>query len=116
MDILFLLLFELLFIKIFFFRKKMDKIIYNVPKEEFLTLRFLFQKEEEEYSEIFRNYSFLISVKTFFERINYLEEKIIINKQFNQNKKESEIIFKAIQKFKEEHYHNVMEKKNIRVY
>ena len=94
----------------------MDKIIYNLPKEEVLTLRFLFQKEEEEYSEIFRGFSFLISVKTFFERINYLEEKIIINKQFNENKKESEIILKVITDFKEKHYHNVMEKKKIFVF
>ena len=78
----------------------MDKIIYNVPKEEFLTLRFLFQKNEEEYSNISRKYSFLISVKTFFERINYLEEKIIINKQLNENKKESESILNAINNFK----------------
>ena len=89
----------------------MDKIIYNVPNEEFLTFRFLFPKEEEEYSKISRTFSFLISVKTFFERINYLEEKIIINKQFNENKKESELILKAINNFKEEHYHNVMVKK-----
>ena len=89
----------------------MDRVIYNVPREEFLTLRFLFPKEEEEYSKTSRNYSFLISVKTFFERINYLEEKIIINKQYNQNKKESELILKAINNFKEEHYHNVMVKK-----
>ena len=89
----------------------MDKVIYHVPKEEFLTLRFLFRKEEEQYSKISRNFSFLISVKTFFERINYLEEKIIINKQFNENKKESELILKAINNFKEEHYHNVMVKK-----
>ena len=89
----------------------MDKVIYHIPKEEFLTLRFLFQKEEEEYSKISRKFIFLISVKTFFERINYLEEKIIINKQFNKNKKESELILKAINNFKEEHYHNVMVKK-----
>ena len=61
-------------------KKKMDKCIYNVEKEEFLTLRFLFRKEEESYSKISRKFIFLISVKTFFERINYLEEKIIINK------------------------------------
>ena len=89
----------------------MDKIIYHVPKKEFLTLRFLFRKEEEEYSKISRKFSFLISVKTFFERINYLEEQIIINKQFNENKKESEIILKEIINFKEEHYQNVMVKK-----
>ena len=89
----------------------MDKCIYNVLKEEFLTLRFLFRKEEENYCHISRKFTFLISVKTFFERINYLEKKIIINKQFNQNKKESEIILKAINNFKEEHYHNVMVKK-----
>ena len=89
----------------------MEKIIYNVPKEEFLTLRFLFQKDEEQYSKISKKFSFLISVKTFFERINYLEEKIIISKQFNENKEESEIILKAINNFKEEHYHNVMVKK-----
>ena len=89
----------------------MDKVIYHIPKEEFLTLRFLFRKEEEEYSKISRKFIFLISVKTFFERINYLEEKIIINKQFNKNKKESELILKAINNFKEEHYHNVMVKK-----
>ena len=89
----------------------MDKVIYHVPKEEFLTLRFLFRKEEEDYSKISRKFSFLILVKTFFERINYLEEKIIINKQFNKNKEESETILKAINNFKEEHYHNVMVKK-----
>ena len=92
-------------------RKKMDKIIYHVPKEEFLTLRFLFQKNEEEYCKIARKFNFLISVKSFFERINYLEEKIIINKQFNENKKESEEILQMINNFKEEHYYNVMEKK-----
>ena len=53
----------------------MNKIIYYVPKEELLTLRFLFQKDEEEYSNISRKFSFLISVKAFFERINYLEKK-----------------------------------------
>ena len=116
-SLLFLLLFELLFIKIFtiFFDfskiKKMNKCIYNVPKKEFLTLRFLFRKEEENYCKISKKFTFLISVKTFFERINYLEEKIIINKQFNQNKKESELILNAIKNFKEEHYHNVMVKK-----
>ena len=89
----------------------MDRCIYNVPKEEFLTLRFLFRKEEESYCKISRKFNFLISVKEFFERINYLEEKIIINKQFNQNKKESELILKMINNFKEEHYHNVMVKK-----
>ena len=89
----------------------MDKCIYNVLKEEFLTLRFLFRKEEENYCRISRKFTFLIPIKTFFERINYLEEKIIINKEFNQNKKESEIILKAINNFKEEHHHNVMEKK-----
>ena len=89
----------------------MDKIIYHVPKEEFLTLRFLFQKNEEEYCKITGKFNFLISVKSFFERINYLEEKIIINKQFNENKKESEEILQMINNFKEEHYYNVMEKK-----
>ena len=45
-------------LKIFFsVRKEMDKTIYNVPKDEFLTLRFLFPKEEEEYCKISRTFS-----------------------------------------------------------
>ena len=89
----------------------MDKIIYNVPSREYLTLRYLFKKEEENYCPILRKFYYLISTSTFFERINYLEKQIIENIDFNENKLESKKIFEAIQKFKEEHFDNVMNKK-----
>ena len=89
----------------------MDKVIFNVPSKGFYTLRYLFDKKEEEYCPILRKFYYLISTSTFFERINYLEKEIIENIDFNENKLESKKIFEAIQKFKEEHFDNVMNKK-----
>ena len=89
----------------------MDKIIYNVPDKEFLTMRYLFKKEEEEYCPINREFSFLISPMSFFERINTLEKKIIEYEEFNSKKETSKKILNSIIEFKEKYYENVMEKK-----
>ena len=89
----------------------MDKIIYNNQKKEFLTMRYLFKKEEEEYCKIERKFIFLMSPKNFFERINKLERKIIKNEEFNTEKENSKKILESILNFKEEYFEKVMVKK-----
>ena len=91
--------------------KEMKKRIFFIEYEEVITLRFLFKKKEEGFSPVREEFFFQISTSSFFERINYLEKKIIEKKQFNEELLNSEKILNAIKKFKEEHYKNVMEKK-----
>ena len=89
----------------------MKKTIFHIEFEEIITLRYLFKKEEEGYHPEEGTFFYNITTSSFFERINKLEKKIIEKKQFNENKKDSEKILKAIKIFKEEHYENVMNKK-----
>ena len=125
--VMYLLLFELLFKDItitetmtiinktgFFFRKKekkkkMDKIIFHVPYEKMITLRYLFRKEEEYYCSLSGSYSFEIMTRHFFQRINDLEKIVTEESEFNSEKKETEKILNYIKVFKQEHYRNVME-------
>ena len=89
----------------------MEMVIFFIDFEEKITLRYLFQKDEEGFCPIKEKFFYLIQTSNFFERINKLERKIIEKKQFNEKKKESKKILEAIKKFKNEHYENVMNKR-----
>ena len=84
----------------------MDKIIFHVPYEKMITLRYLFKKEEEFKS--VGEFFFKITTGTFFKRINKLEEILIKDEEFNSLKEDSRKILEYIKVFKEEHCHNVM--------
>ena len=91
--------------------QEMERIIFFIDFEEKITLRYLFQKDEEGFCPMQEKFIYLISTSKFFERINKLERKIIEKKQFNEKKNESKKILEAIKKFKDEHYENVMNKR-----
>ena len=103
---MYLLLFELLLFKdkitvtdlddnfVFFFlaskrKNKMDEIIFHIPYEKMIALRYLLKKEEEHYCSITRTFFFEIMTRHFFERINDLEKILIEENEFNslKNKK-----------------------------
>ena len=88
----------------------MDEIIFHIPYEKMITLRYLFKKEEEHYCSITRTFFFEIMTRHFFERINDLEKILIEENEFNSLKNKTEKILNYIKVFKEEHCHNVMEK------
>ena len=89
----------------------MEMVIFFIDFEEKITLRYLFQKDEEGFCPLKEKFFYLIQTSDFFKRINKLERKIIEKKQFNEKKKESKKILEAINKFKDEHYENVMNKR-----
>ena len=91
--------------------EEMKKIIFFIEFEEVITLRYLFQKDEESFCLKTGKFSYFIKTSIFFERINKLEKKIIEKKQFNEKKNESKKILESIKKMKDEHYENVMNKR-----
>ena len=86
----------------------MDRIILHVPYEKMITLRYLFKEDEQE-KDCDGNFFLKIMTRHFFERINKLEKILIEEKEFNTVKNGPDKILKNIRKFKDEHYHKVME-------